>query len=116
MRKGRRGCRKPAGFSTNTPRSTKCDISSTLEPVPMKATGMRNSWHSSWISAAVCESSHGSTIERTSSRCITRPPIDWKRSSPDRSSRPIMAAKSSHCCAVNRHRPIQPSPQRATSG
>ena len=89
---------------------------STSRPLPTSATGTRNNSPSSQISSGVCASSHGRTTDSASSRLRARPPIELRRSSAERSSRPIMAAKSAHCCGVNTHSPIQPSLQRTTCG
>ncbi len=115
-RNGGRGATNPSGCSTNTPRSTKWSIASTSRPLPTCATGTRNSSPSSQISATVCVSNHGRTTDSASARLRPRPPIELRRSSAERSSRPIIAAKSDHCCGVNTHRPIHPSWHGTTWG
>jgi hypothetical protein len=115
-RKGDRGARNPSACSTNTPRSTKWSIDSTSRPLPTCATGTRNSSPSSQISATVCVASHGRTTDSANARLRPRPPIELRRSSAERSTRPIIAAKSDHCWGVNTHRPIQPSLHGTTWG
>ncbi len=115
-RYGERGCRKPSGFSTNTPRDARCSFPRTVSPLYTCVAGMRSSAARSRMSATVCCDVQARTIAFHSSTRAMRSASRGSPESSSRSGRSIISRKLSNIAPVLVLNPTHPSAAGSIDG